>query len=137
MSDNAMLDRLVNTLKREIAPAIDDEYLKTQAYMASVVVAKLARQLALETAHANAASADHDRLADDLRQHIDNIEQGELLRPVLDVYAEARDPQSLCLFIEALYRVRGDIGDADFTVLRGRVRESLRADIDRRMEYAR
>ena len=44
MSDAELLTHR-ETLKQEIAPAIDAEYPKTQAFMAAVVLQKLGRQL--------------------------------------------------------------------------------------------
>lgn len=136
MTNNDMLDRLVATLKRDIAPAIDDEYLKTQAFMASVVVAKLTRELALESAHRAAASADLDALVDELRAGLDGDDE-PALRAAFTRLAERREPGALCAFIEALYAARAVIGESTFERLRRCVRACLRADIDRRMEYAK
>ena len=48
----------------------------------------------------------------------------------------SRDAAALCALIEALYASRAELGDARFDALLGRVRDTLRASIDRRMEYA-
>jgi len=136
MTNSDLLDRLVTTLKRDIAPAIDDEYLKTQAFMASVVVGKLTRQLALESGHRAAASADLDALVDELRATIEGYDEPGL-RAAYTRLAEQREPAALCAFIEALYAARAVIGESTFDRLRRRIRTCLRADIDRRMEYAK
>ena len=47
-----------------------------------------------------------------------------------------RDAAALCTLIETLYASRAELGAARFDALLGRVRETLRASIDRRMEYA-
>lgn len=136
MTNTDMLDRLVTTLKRDIAPAIDDEYLKTQAFMASVVVGKLTRQLALEAAHRAAADADLDALLAELRTALQGHGETELHAAFTRLETQ-RDPEALCVFIEALYAARERIGEPAFERLRQRTRACLRADIDRRMEYAK
>ena len=136
MADNTMLDRLVNTLKRDIAPAIDDEYLKTQAFMASVVVGKLTRQLALESEHRAAAGTDMACLIVDVQAAFAGLDEPPLLA-ALNTLADRRDAQALCAFIEALYAARTRIGESAFERLRTRTRQLLRADIDRRMVYAK
>lgn len=136
MTNSDMLDRLVTTLKRDIAPAIDDEYLKTQAFMASVVVGKLTRQLALESEHRAAASADLDALVAELRSGLEALDEPGL-RAAFKALAEQREPGALCAVIEALYAARAVIGEPEFERLRQRIRACLRADIDRRMEYAK
>lgn len=136
MTNSDMLDRLVTTLKRDIAPAIDDEYLKTQAFMASVVVGKLTRQLALESEHRAATVADLDALVVELRADLAGYDESGL-RAAFTKLEEQREPAALCAFIEALYTARMLIGESEFERLRRRVRACLRADIDRRMEYAK
>ena len=66
MNDAHLLVRIAQTLKEEIAPAVDGEYPKTQAFMAAVVLQKLARQIALAASHAHAADAELDALIADL-----------------------------------------------------------------------
>ncbi len=136
MADNTMLDRLVTTLKREIAPAIEDEYLKTQAFMASVVVGKLTRQLALESAHNAAAQIDMDHLLTELQPQIATLEE-PALQSAFNALTEQRDPPALCAFIESVYAARARIGEPQFERLRARTRTLMRADIDRRMVYAK
>ncbi len=136
MTNSDMLDRLVTTLKRDIAPAIDDEYLKTQAFMASVVVGKLTRQLALESAHRAAATADIDALVVELQAGLATYDEPGL-RAAFTTLAAQREPGALCAVIEALYAARAALGEAEFERLRRRIRTCLRADIDRRMEYAK
>jgi len=43
---------------------------------------------------------------------------------------------AVCTLIETLYASRAELGAGRFDALLGRVRETLRASIDRRMEYA-
>lgn len=137
MSDNSMLDRLAATLKRDIAPAIDDEYAKTQAYMASVVVGKLGRQLALAAAHRQAAETDMQGLLVDLKRAIGNSPHAAVLAPYIESLDDQHNAAALCAFIESLYAIRNEIGTELSEKLLKRIREVLRLDIDRRMEFAR
>ena len=67
MNHGELLQRIASTLKRDVGPAIEAEYPKTQAFMAAVVLQKLGRQLDLEGAHRSADAADLSALLDDLR----------------------------------------------------------------------
>ena len=58
-----LLERLARTLKKEIGPAVGDAYPKTQAFMAAVVLQKLAGQLRLADEHAAASQRDLQALA--------------------------------------------------------------------------
>lgn len=136
MPNTSIIDRLSATLKREIAPAIEDEYAKTQAYMASVVVAKLGRQLSLDATHRDATAADMQALLVDLKQS-DEIVANVRLAAALEALEQTSGSAALCALIESLYAARADIGAQAFATLLGRVRQTLRSDLDRRMEYAR
>jgi len=54
----------------------------------------------------------------------------------VETLASARDAAALCTLIETLYASRAELGAERFDALLGRVRGTLRASIDRRMEYA-
>ena len=47
LAPDELLERIARTLKKEIGPAVEDAYPKTQAFMAAVVLQKLAGQLRL------------------------------------------------------------------------------------------
>ena len=134
MNDADLLLRIAETLKQEIAPAVGAEYPKTQAYMAAVVLQKLGRQAALAPAHARAARAEVDALIADLTASVPT--GASEIRRAVEHFAHARDPAALCALIETLYTSRGVLGDGRFEDLLARVRQTLRADIERRMEYA-
>lgn len=136
MTPDALLERLSSTFRAEIGPAIDVPYAKTQAFMASVVTEKLARQLRLAAEHAAADRADLDGLWADLDALLgaDSPPAG-----VVAVAREARQQSSfagLCPLVEALYAARGELGEERFAALLGRVRVALRARLDRQMAYA-
>lgn len=136
MNHEELLQRIANTLKRDVGPAIEAEYPKTQAFMAAVVLQKLGRQLGLEGAHRAAAAADLSALLDDLGGLLGGGETPARVTAAVQTLTSARDAAALCTLIETLYASRGELGAARFDALLGRVRETLRASIDRRMEYA-
>ena len=136
MNHGELLQRIASTLKRDVGPAIEAEYPKTQAFMAAVVLQKLGRQLDLEGAHRSADAADLSALLDDLRGVLGGGEMLPGVTGAIETLARTRDAAALCTLIETLYASRAELGAARFDALLGRVRETLRASIDRRMEYA-
>ena len=136
MNHGELLQRIASTLKRDVGPAIEAEYPKTQAFMAAVVLQKLGRQLDLEGAHRSADAADLSALLDDLRGALGGGEMPASVTGAVQTLTRTRDAAALCGLIETLYASRAELGVARFDALLGRVRETLRASIDRRMEYA-
>jgi hypothetical protein len=136
MNHGELLQRIASTLKRDVGPAIEAEYPKTQAFMAAVVLQKLGRQLDLEGAHRSADAADLSVLLDDLRGVLEGGEMPASVTEAVQTLSLTRDAAALCTLIETLYASRAELGAARFDALLGRVRETLRASIDRRMEYA-
>jgi hypothetical protein len=136
MNHGELLQRIARTLKGDVGPAIDDEYPKTQAFIAAVVLQKLGRQLDLEGAHRSADAADLSALLDDLRGVLGGGEMPASVTGAIQALTRTRDAAALCTLIEALYASRAELGAARFDALLGRVRETLRASIDRRMEYS-
>ena len=136
MTHDELLQRIATTLKRDIGPAIHAEYPKTQSFMAAVVLEKLGRQLGLERAHRAADAADLRALLDDLRGVLGGGEMPTSVTEAVQALARTQDAAALCTLIEALYASRAELGQARFDALLGRVRATLRASIDRRMEYA-
>ena len=127
-----LLERLAGTLRHEVGPAVGDEYTRTQTFMASVILGKLAKQLALAPAHAEAEQADVEEL------HRQLTEPLHAAPPEVVAAAEsarsAGTVASLGPLIEAIYRW-GPEEDAAGEAL-ARIRAVLRRDIDRRMEVA-
>ena len=136
MNPGELLQRIANTLKGDVGPAIEAEYPKTQAFMAAVVLQKLGRQLDLEGAHRAADAADLSALLDDLRGVLGGGETPASVTGAVQTLTRTRDAAALCTLIETLYASRAELGATRFDALLGRVRETLRASIDRRMEYA-
>mgnify|MGYP007025645007 CR=1 FL=1 len=138
MNPSELLTRLSQTLRTDIAPAVGEEYPRTQAFMASVILERLAKHVALADAHGRAEADDLDVLTSDLRP---------LLRDAPLAVTETLDTvvgiDSLGPVIEALYRWKaaGREGSAmDGTEIADQalamIRPALRRDIDRRMEIA-
>ena len=136
MNADDLLRRMAHTLKREIGPAIADEYPKTQAFMAGVVLEKLARQLELAPLHAAAESADIAALLSALGALLAPVVVPAALSVALVAVARTRDQTALGGLVGALYETRTALGTELFDRTLGRVRETLRAGIDRQLAYA-
>ena len=66
MTPHEVLARMAATLRSEIGPAVEEPFARTQAFMAAVVLAKLAGQLAAAEADARADDRERDALVADL-----------------------------------------------------------------------
>jgi hypothetical protein len=137
VTEGALLERIARILRQDIGPAVADEYARTQAFMAAVVLEKLGRQLALAGEHEAAESADLALLVADLRGLLAGRDAPGPVRTALDALAETRDNAALSRLIEALYATRPTLGEARFDAALGRIRRTLRRSVDRRMEIAR
>lgn len=136
MTDGELLQRIAETLRTEIGPAVTGEYPKTQAFMAAVVLQKLGLQLARAADHARAAAGDLDTLLADLPALAGSAALPATVADALADLRSARDDAALCRLVGALYGARDALGAARFDALLTRVRRCLRGDIDRRLEYA-
>ena len=136
MTDTDLLLRISHMLREAIGPAVDAEYPRTQAFMAAVVLQKLGRQIAVAGDHAAAETADVTALLADLRGLLASERAPATVRAAVDGLAETRDRAGLCRLIEAVYACRADLGEAGFAAVLGRIRRTLRLDIDRRMAVA-
>jgi hypothetical protein len=134
LTPDELLARMAGTLREQIGPSVGEPFARTQAFMAAVILEKLAGQLRSAAVHAEADRAEREALIDDLVGRVG--ERGPArLRAAL---AGARDGGDAALspVIEALYADRDELGDATFDALLGRVRATLRARLDRQLEYA-
>lgn len=131
-----LLERLARTLKKEIGPAVGDAYPKTQAFMAAVVLQKLAGQLRLADEHAAASQRDLQALAKELDPLTVSQDTPPALRAAVHTVRQDLDTASVSGLIETLYATRSELGEERFAGLIGRVRTRLRARIDREMVYA-
>jgi hypothetical protein len=136
MAPDELLGRLSSTLRHEIGPAVGDTYPRTQAFMASVVLEKLAGQLRRSEAHRAADAADFAALADDLGAAVGEGDPPGL-REAVAALAATPGPAAASRLVEALYAGRDALGPARFEQLLGRVRATSRARLDRQLQYAR
>ena len=136
MTNDELLLRIAQTLKQEIGPTVADEYAKTQAFMAAVVLEKIGRECACASAHAAAHAAELAALVVDLDATLALDVIPAAVGAALQAVRTDRDQAALCRLIETFYATRPELGEARFEILLGRVRQALRANIDRRMEYA-
>ena len=136
MNEADLLARIAGTLRADVGPAVTDEFAKTQAFMAAVVLQKLAAQLAHTQAHAQATAVDMAALIDDLE-----VERAVSALPpasesAIETLRKQRDRAALSDLIKVLYADRAHLGHDRFAQLLTRVRRTLRADIDRQLVYA-
>ena len=136
MIEGDLLQRIAQILRREIGPAVDAEYPRTQAFMAAVVLEKLGRQLALAGEHAAAETTDLTALVADLRALLADGDAPATIRTAIDGLEQTRDAAALCRLIDALYAFRVPLGEARFTALLTRIRTTMRRSIDRRVAVA-
>jgi hypothetical protein len=131
-----LLARMAVTLRQEIGPAVPDAYARTQAFMAAVVLEKLSRQLSTAVDDDEAGRHDLQVLAADLASQ---LSEGPRPTALATAVAELSGPEgrtALSAFIEALYASADELGAERFAALRDRIRQTLRADLDRQIRYA-
>jgi hypothetical protein len=131
MPTDEMLNRLAKILRQRIGPEIGEPYAKTQAFMAAVVLQKLARQVNLSEQHTAANSKDHGLLVLDLVQLL-ALDSPKQLQAALD--SVQNNDASISIFVEALYSSRKELGQDRFDIILNRVRKSLRGRLDRQLE---
>ncbi len=132
-----LLERIARSLRTDIGPAVGAAYPKTQAFMASVVLEKLAKELRLAGEHAARNRSDAEGLVRDLDREIAEIGQApRSVREALEQLRRNLDAAALTRVVEALYTSRNELGEERFAALLNRVRTVLRARIDRALEYA-
>ncbi len=136
LAPDALLERIARTLKKDIGPSVDAAYPKTQAFMAAVVLQKLAGQLRLADEHAAASQRDLHELGEELSQLTASNAIPAPLAEALRTLRQDLDTASVSGLIETLYATRSELGEERFASLLSRVRTRLRARIDREMVYA-
>lgn len=133
-----VLRRLSTTLRSDIGPAIEDEYTRTQAFMASVILEKVARSQELGPRHQAAEQADLDRLHSALKRRLAESTTAvpDGLATALAAARQSMTVAALGPVVAELYRWGPSSTPAAAAAL-DLIRPVLRADIDRRMEIAR
>ncbi|MCH9675645.1 MAG: hypothetical protein K0U93_29680 [Gammaproteobacteria bacterium] len=136
MTPSDLLERFAKTLKEDIGPEVGAEYARTQAFLGAVVLQKLAGELRHADRHADEQARDYDVLAADVTALLSGRETPRAVEVALAAFSSARDEASLSALIEALYAAKDTLGHDHFETVLARIRVTLRADLDRRMEYA-
>ena len=135
MNEIELIRRIAATLKHEVGPATQEPLAKSQAFMASVVLDKVARQLATQTKDLSAHTAELYALAAALEQEAVTTLPAAL-RDALEAFRAKPEKSQLGSLVEALYDNQSTIDSQTFEQLLSRIRRTLRADIDRRMTVA-
>jgi len=86
--------------------------------------------------HAADETADLNGLLADLRRLLENMNVPAPVNAAVDTLSQTRDKAALCSLIETLYAARAVLSEVCFAALLGRVRQTLRRSIDRRMQVA-
>jgi hypothetical protein len=136
LSPEDLLERIGTSLRKEIGPAVTEAYPKTQAFLAAVVLQKLSGQLRNQDRDRAANRKDLEALFVDLDRALESTSTPAALANAL---AEARsrgDRAALSGIVEALYGTRDELGETSFQKHLGRVRETLRARLDRELAYS-
>jgi hypothetical protein len=136
VAPDELLGRLAGTLRADIGPGVADTYLRTQAFMAAVVLEKLSAQLRLAPAHAEADRHDREQLVADLMAAAACGSLPQRVADAIGAVAEVPSDERLCGLVEALYAEAPALGPDRFSTLLGRVRATLRARLDRQLAYA-
>ena len=130
MRPDELLDRVAVTLRTEIGPAVSGEFPRTQAFMAAVVIERIARGLraaddTLAQQELSELTADLDRLG---AFDVDAVRNAALA---------ATDDAGLVALVQAIYSSCEELGQERSDSALQRVRTTLRVRIDRRVEVAR
>ena len=137
MNEAELLARLSQTLKKQIGPAVEGEYPKTQAFMAAVVLQKLAGQLGSEKLHNQLHVQELTELAGKLKELGDSMSVNADLMNAIELFSSNRSEATLCDLVRCLYKNSSVLGEESFMKLLSPIRVHLRCSIDRRMEYAK
>ncbi|WP_420626690.1 hypothetical protein [Candidatus Poriferisodalis sp.] len=137
--DHELLSRLADTVHSDIAPAVSDEYARTQAFMAAVILQRLAKQARLGSEHGAAESGDVAALSDELDTLLAGADATtDVPSEIRDAVARMRTQVSIAAasdVIDAVYQWGPERPEAASAL--AAIRQMLRRDIDRRMDIAR
>ena len=132
-----LMTRMAATFRRDVGPKVTDEYARTQAFMAAVVLEKLSNELLLAPEHAELDRRDSDALFTAIAALVGAPDVPDVLSAALAEGPTSADPAAaLSRLVEALYATRDELGDEPFAVARSLVHTTLRARINRQLEYS-
>lgn len=137
MNPDQLLERMAGTFRHRIGPEVGDTFARTQAFMASVILEKLALQLRLAESHLAAERAERAVLKVDLDALLAGSAVPAGVQHAVSALAGPDEAgPALRQLVESLYAARAALGEDRFGALLGRVRTTLRARVDRQMEFA-
>jgi hypothetical protein len=135
------LRRISKTCKTVIAPSTQDEYAKTQAYMAAVVLEKIALQIELEKKHELQMASAYQSLVEEVSLILNDEKYSKVLsieiQNGLEIFSRNQSRSGLNVFIKQLYMSKETLGEELVNQIKKRARTTMRADIDFRMEFAK
>jgi hypothetical protein len=127
-----LLDALAAALRHDVGPAVVDPFAKTQAFMAAVILQKLAGQLRAEPVDEDGERA---AVVADVRA-LTGDAPTLALPGALDRLAADGDTAAWRSLVTALYADRDDLGPVLFDGALARLRRALRARLDRALAYS-
>lgn len=137
MRRDELLTRIATTLRNDVAHEVGDDYAKTQTYMATVILNKLAAELRAEQTLRAAREADEQTMHEALAMATEGLTLPTALEQAIVDARQGRDDTSQSRLVEQLYAHRDALGEARFTELLGVVRKQLKARLERELEVAR
>lgn len=132
MEPQALLRSVADALRQRIGPAVGEPFAKTQAFMAAVVLEKLAGELECAPGHRAADDDERIALVAALRA---SAPPGRVADALERLTTDGRD-EAWNELVLALYVERDALGADGFDAMLGRVRTALRARLDRALEYS-
>jgi hypothetical protein len=129
MKLDEVIARAAMTIRSEVAPAVMGSYQRTQAYMAAVILEKVARQLLLQTEHQRAETDEMAALWVDLELL---TTPGSRLRRA--VYASRSLGANAALSELLKAALSSDEPERDAVLQR--TRRMMRAQLDRQLAYS-
>lgn len=136
MNETDLLMKVAQTLKGEVGPATEGALPKSQAFMASVVLEKLSKQIAGEKTRAENERRRIDELAEQLILLDVTSCPADILTSVR-VFGQERSTDQLCVLIRQLYDLKESITSELFEDMLRCIRKVLRELIDSRLEYSK
>ncbi|MEQ8662684.1 MAG: hypothetical protein RLW62_17875 [Gammaproteobacteria bacterium] len=131
-----LIDRIAATLRHLVGPAVTEDYPRTQAYMAAVVLARLAAEMRARPGGAAADAADLDTLLADLATFAARDALPRALAGAVEALARERSEAHLARLVEQIHAEREALGTARCEALLARVRTTLRARLDRALAWS-
>ncbi len=130
-----LLDRVAATLRTQIGPVVEEPFAKTQAFMAAVILGKLAGQLRGAEADARIADQEQRTLVAESRDDLAGTTTTHVGAALAALEHDVRDAAWSAL-VEAIYTDHDELGADRFDRMLGRVRAAMRARLDRMLVYS-